>query len=159
MLHFVPSKCSMSGVRLPRLSTEAPTAKMLLAEIAFSEFRDSPFAKCALETTLQVLPLKCWTRENLLFVCSPTAQTLVLARTATLFTRPALAMGTFAQPVPLKCNETELVADVAQISVSLSAESELTLPMPGVNTKLKITGAVVEAMLRFERSCAGAASV
>src|SRR5215468_10888908 len=58
-LHVVPLKCSMSGVPLLRLSKDTPTAKMLLAVTAFSEFNLSPFVKCGLGTTLQTVPLKC----------------------------------------------------------------------------------------------------
>src|SRR5262249_40691133 len=59
-LHFEPSKCSTSGVRLLRLSKDVPTAKILLAAIALREFRDSPFVKCGLDTMLHAEPLKCW---------------------------------------------------------------------------------------------------
>src|SRR5262249_46381045 len=144
---FVPSKCSRSGVRLLRLSNEAPTAKILLGAKAFSELSDSSFVKCGLDRTLQAEPLKCWIWENFAFICCPTDQTLVGETTATLLTLLALAMATFVHVLPLKCSATELVRDVAQISFSVSAESEPTLPMSGVVTKLKITGAVVEAIL------------
>src|SRR5262249_38742888 len=62
--------------------------------------------------------------------------------TTTLLTRLPLTMGISSQVVPLKCSENELRADVAQISFSESAASELMLLMSGVVTKLNVTEVV-----------------
>src|SRR5215471_19849109 len=146
-LHFEPSKCSTSGIRFLRPSKDTPTANTLLGATALSEFKDSPFVKCGLATTLQADPLKCWICENLSFVPCPTAQTFAGEITATLFTRLAFAIADFVHVLPLKCNATELVSAVAQMSFSESADSEPMLPISGAETNWKITGAVVEAML------------
>src|SRR6516165_4981315 len=131
---------------------------MLVAERALIEFNSSPVPKCGLVITVQMEPLKCWISERRPVALCPTAQTFVGERTASLFTRPALAMATSAQVVPLKCRAVELVREAAQISLSESAERDPIAPMSRVVTNSNVTE-VVLAALSLGNSCPWATRV